>query len=178
MEKKAFSVRSVRKAVVDDADAISAIAKLCFVGEEIYPLFYIRDFCSNGLSFVCFIDGVMAGYVIHSNFPSEFEDKREVPTVMSLGVHPDFRRRGVAELLLLNVKAFYKAPIYLHVRVKNTAAQAVYTKQQFVAVFKIEGYYTKFTSVPDDAYYMMYIPDRQAVPELAPTPLTGVEKKR
>lgn len=62
-----------------------------------------------------------------------------------IAIHPDWRRRGLGELLLINMLALtqYQAATLatLEVRASNTAAQALYQKYGFAVVGERPKYY-------------------------------------
>ena len=66
--------------------------------------------------------------------------------ICTLGVHPDWRRRGVGELLLstmIDAAASLNANVVtLEVRVSNVAAQRLYEKYGFESVGLRKGYYS------------------------------------
>jgi ribosomal-protein-alanine N-acetyltransferase len=62
-----------------------------------------------------------------------------------LAIHPDWRRRGLGELLLLNIFSLTQTQsatlATLEVRAHNTAAQALYKKYNFIVVGQRPHYY-------------------------------------
>ncbi len=67
--------------------------------------------------------------------------------MMNVAVHPDFRRRGVAQDLIVNLVEALKAQnshcLTLEVRASNTPAIKLYEKLGFSQVGKRPGYYRK-----------------------------------
>lgn len=65
--------------------------------------------------------------------------------MMNVAVHPDYRRRGIAEGLILALVAELKArdshSLTLEVRFSNTPAQALYEKLGFTQVGLRKNYY-------------------------------------
>lgn len=65
--------------------------------------------------------------------------------LMTIATHPDWRRRGLAETLLVRIMdeacAHHALSITLEVRVSNTAAQALYARHGFVLVGRRKRYY-------------------------------------
>lgn len=66
--------------------------------------------------------------------------------ICTLGVHPDWRRRGIGELLLTHLIdeaiALHAAVLTLEVRVSNIAAQNLYQKYGFMAAGLRKRYYS------------------------------------
>jgi len=66
--------------------------------------------------------------------------------ICTLGVHPDWRQRGVGELLLSTMireaAALTAQVVTLEVRVSNVAAQRLYEKYGFIPVGVRKGYYS------------------------------------
>ena len=64
----------------------------------------------------------------------------------TIGVAPEHRRRGVAELLLAHIEGVLSAKgvstIVLEVRVQNTPAQKLYTRNGYAIVNRIAKYYS------------------------------------
>jgi ribosomal-protein-alanine N-acetyltransferase len=62
-----------------------------------------------------------------------------------IAIHPNWRRRGLGELLLLNMFSLTQAQLAaratLEVRAHNTAAQALYKKYNFIVVGERPRYY-------------------------------------
>lgn len=91
---------------------------------------------SNSGFFVAEIEGVIAGYLI---LKGETAEKIKHRASLVVGVHSDYRKRGIAKSLFEYVFGWAKengiAKIELTVMVKNKAAYDLYTKLGFV----IEG---------------------------------------
>ncbi len=75
--------------------------------------------------------------------------------ISTIAAHPNWRRRGVGELLLIamidTAMEIDANVVTLEVRVSNTGAQALYRKYQFDVVGKRKGYYS---DNGEDAYIM------------------------
>jgi [ribosomal protein S18]-alanine N-acetyltransferase len=65
--------------------------------------------------------------------------------ITTFATHPDWRRRHIGEWLLINMvdvaRSHRVSALTLEVRLRNTAAQALYAKLGFVAVGLRRGYY-------------------------------------
>lgn len=93
--------------------------------------------------------------------------------ISTIAVHPDWRGRGLGELLLLHMLyAVYDLPVTLvtlEVREGNTVAQALYRKYQFDQVGRRRRYYRDtgedavlMTRQPLDAPYRNFLDVQQA----------------
>ena len=73
----------------------------------------------------------------------------------TIGVAPEHRRRGVAEMLLRHVEEAllkrYTGTIMLEVRVSNVGAQSLYRRSGYVSVQRIQNYYNN----GEDCFLMM-----------------------
>ncbi len=153
--KPTFTVRQI---CADDAKAAYSIDMEAFAPNgEAYPFEIIEHYAQAGSGYVVVTaTGEVAGYVLLTKSVSELTPDKEVLTIASIATAAKFRRQGVAELLLKRVLQVTMEDVYLEVRTKNTAAIALYTKLGFKTAATLPNYYTKFTTVPDDAYYMRY----------------------
>lgn len=83
--------------------------------------------------------GVPVGFIVAQRLADECE-------IMSIGVHPDYRRRGFGRMLLDSAAktalAYGMTSWILEVREHNTAALALYRSFGFVEVGRRRGYYT------------------------------------
>jgi ribosomal-protein-alanine N-acetyltransferase len=65
--------------------------------------------------------------------------------ITTIATHPDWRRRHIGEWLLINMadvaRSHGVSALTLEVRLRNTAAQALYAKLGFIAVGLRRGYY-------------------------------------
>lgn len=87
-------------------------------------------------SLVCEIDGRVAGFVMGYVFFGEFGISDATSTIDGLGVHPDFRNRGVASEMLdqftMNMKAAGVKKIYTLVSWDDFALEKFFSRQKFV----------------------------------------------
>lgn len=97
---------------------------------------------TNPLSFwlVAVEDDKVAGYIGSQTVMGETD-------MMNVAVHPDFRRRGIAQELIQSLVEVLKARqshcLTLEVRASNTPAIKLYEKLGFSQVGKRPGYYRK-----------------------------------
>lgn len=146
---------SLRPLTKEDTDIVHAIEKLCFESVEVYSRSTVETLCTthNG-----FIDSSNRGYILFSEIKSDVSWLSTVPTIVSIGVNPAYRRQGVAQALIAAVLQHYNCKcVYLHVRTKNISARKLYEKLGFTYLAILPSYYN-ITCVKDDAYYMTRIP--------------------
>ena len=90
--------------------------------------------------FVAMDEGEFAGYVGSQAVMGEAD-------MMNLAVHPDYRRRGVGEQLVLQLVDHLRRQgshiLMLEVRASNEPAIALYKKLGFIQVGRRPNYYTK-----------------------------------
>ena len=83
-------------------------------------------------------EGCVAGYIGSQTCGDESD-------VMNVAVHPDFRRRGIAETLVIGLvdqlKAIGSRCLTLEVRASNAPAIALYEKMGFAEVGRRKNYY-------------------------------------
>lgn len=117
---------------------IAELEKLCF--SDPWSENSIRYELTNPLSFwlVAVEEDRVAGYVGSQSVLDEAD-------MMNIAVHPDFRRRGVAQHLVEGLVAGLKEKdvrcLTLEVRASNDPAIALYQKLGFVQVGRRPNYY-------------------------------------
>lgn len=145
----------------DDIPDVAAIDRLCarpcwaeetFAGELALDVAYYT---------VALVGGQIAGYFGSTVIPDEAH-------ITTIGVHPDLRRRGVAEVLLRDflthaIRAGCRR-VSLEVREGNIAALNLYQKLGFLAVGRRRGYYVD----PDEDAVVLWIEDtsRESIRQL------------
>ncbi len=119
---------------------------------EHYPDYFWRDHLRYwGRAFlVAEINGVVVGYVMTRvertvGYLGGLIPKK-VGHIVSIAVHPEFRRKGIGRALMLEVEAklreVYKVKeIYLEVRVSNEPAINLYEKLGYKKVRRVKYYY-------------------------------------
>jgi ribosomal protein S18 acetylase RimI-like enzyme len=82
----------------------------------------------------------------------------EYTDLLTLGVHPDQRKHGLATFLLewIIAKAPKAQKFFLDVECRNTAAISLYKKIGFEMVSIRKGYYPQSSGPAIDAYVMAY----------------------
>lgn len=114
---------AIRTATWRDLRSVAELETLCF-GKDSWPWLELLA----GLTFPGTIrlkaelNGAMVGFAI-----GDRRSGRELGWVASLGVHPDFRRRGIGRLLLqASEQALDTRRVRLTLRTTNTAALGLY----------------------------------------------------
>ena len=117
---------------------IGQIEKLCF--SDPWSENSIRYELTNPLSLwlVAVCDGTVAGYVGSQSVMGEAD-------MMNIAVHPDYRKQGVAQMLIAQLIAMLSIndvhSLTLEVRASNDPAIALYDKMGFVQVGRRPNYY-------------------------------------
>ena len=117
---------------------VAALEKICF--SDPWSENSVASELKNPLS--CWLvaeeDGEVAGYVGSQTVMDESD-------MMNVAVHPDYRRKGIAEKLVMElVEALKKRDsrcLTLEVRASNEPARALYGKLGFVQVGLRKNYY-------------------------------------
>ena len=117
---------------------VAALEKICF--SDPWSENSVATELKNPLS--CWLvaeeDGEVAGYVGSQTVMDESD-------MMNVAVHPDYRRKGIAEKLVMElVEALKKRDsrcLTLEVRASNEPARALYEKLGFVQVGLRKNYY-------------------------------------
>ncbi|MDO4581952.1 MAG: ribosomal protein S18-alanine N-acetyltransferase [Bacillota bacterium] len=150
---------TLRRLTLADLAAISEIERLCFShpwSEQTYR----QELRDNPLSrfWGCFANGELCGFAGLWLVAGEGH-------VMNVGVHPSWRRAGIAELLMRRLlaegAALGAAAFTLEVRASNQAAIALYHKLGFVDSGLRPGYYEQ----PQEDALIMWLDTRQAMRE-------------
>lgn len=96
-----------------------------------YPFFVFYDFLDK-LFFVIEENRKIVGYVIA-------DEKRGL--IVSIAIHPEYRRRGYGKMLMKHVLRFMKGKVVLQVRKSNKEAIEFYKKLGFEEEGEIKRYY-------------------------------------
>lgn len=119
--------------------AVAELEKICF-GTEAWHEQSVASELENELSFwLVAMDGeTLAGYVGSQTVLGETD-------MMNVAVHPDFRRKGIAESLILELVEALKERkshcLMLEVRASNFGAIKLYEKLGFREVGRRKNYY-------------------------------------
>ena len=120
----------VRKCREEDVDEVYEIEKVSFLRP--YPKLFFHHYLSEHF-FVAERNGKIVGYIIA-------DIKRNL--IVSLAVHPSFRRRGYGRALMQHVMDYMRGEILLQVRKSNESAIKFYEKMGFRKKGELRGYYT------------------------------------
>ena len=118
--------------------AVAELEKLCF--SDPWSENSVASELNNKLALwlVAEEEGRVAGYIGSQTCGDESD-------VMNVAVHPDFRRRGIAEALVNSLVAELKAVeshcLTLEVRASNEAAKNLYSKLGFSQIGRRPNYY-------------------------------------
>ena len=122
----------------DHVSQVAELEKLCF--SDPWSENSIAHEIENELSlWLVALDGDrVAGYVGSQSVMGESD-------MMNIAVHPDYRRQGIAEALVLALVSRLKSEgnyqLTLEVRASNTPAQRLYEKLGFTEVGRRRNYY-------------------------------------
>ena len=132
----------------DDLPAILDIEEISFSIPWSKQDFLNEMYRKNALSKIAVFEGSIIGYICLDYRPQQCH-------ILNLAVHPDFRRQGVASVLIeeamMELKKRGCVFMYLKVRVSNTGAQRFYE----LFGFKAEGIRKKYYDYPDEDALMM-----------------------
>ena len=123
---------------MDHVSEVAELEKLCF--SDPWSEKSVTSELDNELALwlVAVEDGRVAGYVGSQTVAGETD-------MMNIAVHPDFRRRGIAEqlvdALIVQLRMQQSRCLTLEVRASNDAAQALYEKLGFSQIGRRPRYY-------------------------------------
>lgn len=131
----------IRKATVGDVWHILSVEERCFNDEAWTAEMFLSELEEPIAGvFVAIKDATIAGF-------AEFRFDGEQLYLGNVGVHPDFRRKGIARDLLTKTISDYcekgAKSCFLHVRKSNSAAIGLYESLGFSVVREIQNYYPK-----------------------------------
>jgi ribosomal-protein-alanine N-acetyltransferase len=150
--------RDIRIGVAEKADIAAVAALYAASFEDPWPVTSIENLLMPPGCWALLAE-LAEGEVYH---PAGFALVRiaaDEAEILSIGVAPQFRRRGVAEALLgafLEQAAGTAAAVYLEVGTDNPAAEALYRKLGFVVTGRRRNYYLRADRSRADALIMKY----------------------
>ena len=140
----------IRECLFEELHRVVEIEKLCF--KDPYPIHLLAMLQTlyPELFLVAVVNNNIVGYV------SAVVRREQVGHIVSICVHPMYRRRGIATLLMKEVERRLKeifsiCTFRLEVRVSNTPAINLYQKLGYKIVERLPRYYQD----GEDAYVMI-----------------------
>lgn len=139
----------IRNMEEDDLHTVWAIEQISFSTPFSKEYFLNELYKKHALLKVAIFEGNIIGYIC-----ADYENHEA--QILNLAVHPDFRRRGTATILMTQAMKELKRKgcvfLYLVVRASTTGVQKFYERFGF----KVESVRKKYYSNPDeDALQMM-----------------------
>ena len=136
--------------------SLSDLSAICRIENNSFPTPYPRsllkrllDDCSDGFFVATDDAGKLVGYCVCSSSSRSAH-------LISIAVHTDCRRKGVATSLLLGVVGSLKehdvVELWLEVNLKNVAAVTLYSKLGFEKMAMLKGYYSDGSDAGQDAF--------------------------
>ncbi len=126
----------VRPFEKDNLKAISGIEEACF--DDPYPEYFFLQLAeaNPGTFLVAFKEGVAIGYAVIDRWADHYH-------LVSIAVHPEHRRRGIAQHLINRLESMItrERVIRLEVRKNNKPAIQFYTKNGYKLAGVEEHYY-------------------------------------
>lgn len=115
----------IRRVNNKDADKITVLERLIFQ-EQVKPdpcEESIKKYCNSSHGWV-YDDNEIKGYLL-------FCLKKNSAYIVTIGVHPEYRGKGLATKLIHTCLNSINVPIYLHVQINNITALNLYLKLGF-----------------------------------------------
>ncbi len=132
-------VWSIQTANWRDFSQLNRLEKACFPSEDLWPFWdLVAALTLPGMvRLKVVVDDQMVGFI-----GGERDEIRKVGWVTTLGVLPEYRRRGIATALLNQCEESLAMPaIRLSVRASNQAAVRLYEAHGYIVVNRWERYY-------------------------------------
>lgn len=137
----------IRAADIHDLDALYELEELCFAERRFrkeHLLYILKN--PRAATFVYENGGVLGSLML--------QDEGTLTRVLSVGVHPRDRRRGIGRQLMGTAedmaRRFHTGEVRLEVNVRNSGAVAFYRALGYEILERLPRYY----SWGDDAYAM------------------------
>ncbi len=137
-----------RRATMNDLSEIQRIERASFPYP--YSTYYQKLLIKNAdIYYVAEYNGLIVGYIIARVEPNNLGH------IISIAVHPDYRRKGIGETLMkkaeMDLKELGCYRVILEVNVTNYPAIKLYTKLGYIKIKVLHNYY----SDGSDAYQML-----------------------
>lgn len=147
-----FEIREVCEA---DIKAVAALEKICFTDPWSEEMFSSLIKGHSGKCFAVFSDVKICAYAAVYVIAGDEQLRDGDTELANIAVSPEYRRRGIAKMLMDRVYAVAKenfcSDIFLEVRRSNLAAQSLYLSEGFIVYGERKNYYT---SPREDAVLM------------------------
>lgn len=142
----------LRPLLLSDLNELWQLDLRCFVDGEAYERETFRYLLSNPNTIA---RQIRSEYNEMSAFAIAVVESDGVGHITTIGVAPEYRRRGLARLMLHEIERSFMArgviTVRLEVRVGNEAAQRLYEQLGYVVVQRMGRYYSN----GDDGYLMV-----------------------
>src|SRR2546428_10681505 len=127
---------SIRPATQDDTNAISLLEEASF--NDPYPSYFLSELARDNPE--TFLVLTLNNEIVAYGVVDHWEDHDHL---ISIAVRPDSRRKGLGEVLLVELekRLSRERPLKLEVRQSNLAAIHLYSKRGFTKTGVAEGYY-------------------------------------
>jgi ribosomal-protein-alanine N-acetyltransferase len=145
----------IREGTINDFKEMLELERLCFPKEQAYSSHYLKYLLKRPDALILTIpdEKKQVGFII----TLLHKDTRQAH-IVTLNVHPTFRRKGYGKLLLQATEERIKkegiSSCYLEVRVQNKAAINLYEKTGYKIEETVKDYYTYPYLGSRDAYLM------------------------
>lgn len=143
---------ALRPLLLSDLNELWQLDLRCFVDGEAYERETFRYLLSNANTIA---RQIRSDYDEMSAFAIAVVESDGVGHLTTVGVAPEYRRRGLARLILLEVERSFLArgvtTVRLEVRVGNIAAQYLYEQIGYVIIQRMSKYYSN----GNDGYLMV-----------------------
>jgi len=150
-KSKAFR-GALRPLLLSDLNELWQLDMRCFVDGEAYERETFRYLLSNPDAIA---RQIRSEYDEMSAFAIGVIEQDGIGHITTLGVAPEYRRRGLARLILHEIERSFSArgvtTVRLEVRTQNFAAQKLYEQIGYVTVQRMSHYYSN----GDDGYLMV-----------------------
>jgi ribosomal protein S18 acetylase RimI-like enzyme len=139
------SIEDASKQAVDilpagwrDLRQVQGLEKICF-GKDAWPWFDLLAALTfpEAVRYKAVLDEQVVGFIV-----GDRRSRRRTGWIATIGVHPHYRRRGIAKLLMAETEAAMRLPrIRLTLRVSNSAALALYEQLGYSVIDRWKKYY-------------------------------------
>jgi ribosomal-protein-alanine N-acetyltransferase len=121
-----------------DLRHVQGLERMCF-GRDAWPWFDLLAALTfpEAVRYKAVLDEQVVGFIV-----GDRRSSRRTGWIATIGVHPHYRRRGIAKLLMAETEAAMGMPrIKLTLRVSNSAALALYEQLGYEVIDRWKKYY-------------------------------------